>query len=110
MTFRQGDIIKFNFSPTLGHEQSGYRPAVVISRELFNVKTRQVVVCPITTASRNYPTRVPLDDSTETQGFVICDHIKTIDIDTRKPMLVERLGENVLDKILSTVNAIIQRD
>jgi len=74
------------------------------------LKLNKAIVCPITTTSRAYPTRVPLDSSTATQGFVICDHVKTIDINVGKPAFVERLNENILDNVLATVNAIIQKE
>ena len=43
-----GDIIKLNFNPQKGHEQAGYRPAVVISNGFFNKKTNLAILCPIT--------------------------------------------------------------
>jgi mRNA interferase MazF len=109
MIFKQGDIIKFDFDPVLGHEQGGYRPAVVISREIFNRKTGQIIVCPITQTDRPYPTRIFLDGH-QTQGFIICEHLKTIDVKARKPKLVERIGEEYLDKILIIVDSAIQKD
>ena len=110
MIFSQGDIIKFDFDPTLGHEQAGYRPAVVISRKIFNQKTGLVTVCPITGTSRQYPTWVALDGKTTTHGFVLCEHVKTIDVRARNPKYIEKVDDSVLDKILAIVNAIIQKD
>ena len=110
MIFSQGDIIKFNFDPALGHEQAGYRPALVISRKLFNKKTGQLIVCPITSKSRPYPTRVPISDETKTQGFIICDQIKTIDPNARNPLFVERIGESVLDKALAVIHSETEKD
>jgi len=110
MIFCQGDIIKFNFDPTLGHEQAGYRPAIVISRKLFQEKTGQIIVCPITSKSRPYPTRISICDENETQGFVICDHIKTIDVNARKPVYVERVSEKLLDRVLAIVYSIFEKD
>ena len=110
MIFNQGDIIKFNFDPSIGREQAGYRPAVVISRKMFQEKTGQAVVCPITSKSRSYPTRVSIGDENETQGFVICDQIKTIDINARNPYFSERINESVLDKVLAIVHSIIEKE
>ena len=101
MTFSQGDIIKFN---------AGFRLAVVISRKMFQEKTGQSIVCPITSKSRPYPTRIPIGSGEETKGFVICDHIKTIDIHARKPIFVERIAESDLDKILAIVHSEIEKD
>ena len=45
---KQGDIIKINFDPTLGSEQSGYRPAVVVSNDFLISKTNIICICPMT--------------------------------------------------------------
>ena len=45
---KQGDIILVNLSPTSGHEQNGFRTAIVISNNIFNEKTNMSIVCPIT--------------------------------------------------------------
>ena len=110
MTFKQGDIIKFDFDPTKGHEQAGYRPALVVSRTLFNQNTGQVVVCPITSKSKPFPMRIPLDDRTQTQGYLICDQVRTIDVAARNPQFVETLPEDLLEKALVTISAIFEME
>ena len=110
MIFAQGDIVKLNFDPTLGHEQSGCRPAVVISRKDFNQRTGLVIVCPITNTSRFYPTWVPLDGKTLTCGFILCEHIKTIDTGAGNPIFIEKVDDAILDKVLAVVNSILQKD
>ena len=45
---KQGDIVFSDFTPTKGHEQKGYRLAVVISNNVFNKNTKMVILCPIT--------------------------------------------------------------
>ena len=106
----QGDIIKFRFDSVLGRKQAVYRPAVVISRKMFSEKTGQAIVCPITSRSHPYPTRVPLEDDCDTEGFVICDHVKTIDIGARKPIFVERISEDILDTVLAIALSEIAKD
>ena len=108
MIFEQGDIVKFNFDPTLGHEQAGYRPALVISRDLYNANTKQIVVCPITSKAKTLPMRIALDGRTSTIGYIICDQIRTIDIIARKPLFVEKLPEDLLNLAVEIVTAIIQ--
>jgi mRNA interferase MazF len=108
VNFKQGDIVKFSFDPTLGHEQSGYRPAVVISKDLYNERTQQIVVCPITSKAKALPMRIVLDSGTQTQGYVICDQIRTIDVIARKPQFSERMPDDILTQIRQTVIAIIE--
>jgi mRNA interferase MazF len=110
VNFKQGDIIKIDFDPTRGHEQAGYRPAVVISRELLNRQTGQLIVCPITNTAKPYPTRIPLDSRTATQGYVICEHIKTIDAGARNPTYVEWIGDEILNRVLDVVASELERD
>jgi len=108
--FKQGDIIKLDFEPSVGHEQGGYRPALVISHKPFCKNTRQVIVCPITTKKKNFPTRVELGNKTFTKGYVICDYVKTIDIDARTPKLIERVEEHILDRVLAIVHSFTEKE
>ena len=110
MTIKQGSIVKLDFDPTKGHEQVGYRPALVISRTLFNLNTRQIVVCPITSKSKPFPMRIPLDGRTATQGYIICDQVRTLDVEARKPWFVEEVPEDILEKILDIVSAIFEKE
>lgn len=107
---KQGDIVLIDFNPALGHEQKGIRPALVISRRIFAEKTNQLIVCPITTKQKNFPTRVSLGKNTKTQGFIVCDHIKTVDIEARKPTLLERVDEKTLDNVLEIVATFTAKD
>jgi len=107
MTFEQGDIVIVNFDPTLGHEQAGLRPALIISKDLYNKNTKQIVVCPITSKAKALPMRIKLDERTKTQGYIICDQIRTFDVIARKPRVVEKLPENLLDIVKQTICAII---
>lgn len=53
---KQGDIVFLDFNPTKGHEQAGKRPAVVISTNVFNQNTKMIIVCPITSSNKEFPT------------------------------------------------------
>ncbi len=80
----QGDIIFINFNPTKGHEQKGYRPAIVISNNVFNKNTKMVIVCPITSNEKEFPTHYNLKNSKKVKGAVLCEHIRSIDYEIRK--------------------------
>ena len=99
----QGDIIMLNFDPQSGHEQSGFRPAVVISNNIFNSKTSMAIVCPITNTKREFPLHIPLDNRTETTGYVLCEHIKSLDLNSRKSKVIERIPDDILNIIIATV-------
>ena len=60
---KQGDLVYVNFNPVKGHEQKGFRPAIVVSNDIFNIKTGMAILCPISTNIKNFPTHYELEDS-----------------------------------------------
>jgi mRNA interferase MazF len=102
---KQGDIIKVDFSPTAGHEQSGYRPAVVVSNNFAVMKSKLVYAAPITNTLRNYPLHIELDSRTKTTGVILCEQVKAIDIEARSIIFVERLPDDILKKVISFITA-----
>lgn len=105
----QGDIIKINLNPQKGHEQAGYRPAVVISNNIFNEKTRLAIVCPITNTNNRFPLHIPLDNRTKTTGVILCEHVKSLDLNAIDHTVIERLPEDILTKLISIVFSEIER-
>jgi len=104
---KQGDIIWVDFDPTKGREQAGHRPALVISQTQFNKKRDMVFVCPITSSTRSLRFRVLLDDRTQTQGDIICEQVRVIDLLARQCKVVEPLPKDLLVKVLEAVSVII---
>ena len=94
----QGDIIKINLDPTKGHEQSGYRPVIVISNYSHSRASNMVIVCPITNSDRNNPLHFELINL-QTSGFVMCDQIRAIDIRARDYKIIENVDEETLWEI-----------
>lgn len=97
---KQGDIILLNLDPQAGHEQAGKRPCLVVSNDLYNKFTKLAIVCPITNTNRNSPIQVKLNENTKTQGFVMCEQIKALDINSRGFTVFEQLPTNLLDEVL----------
>ena len=105
----QGSIIKIKLDPTVGHEQAGYRPALVVSNNEYNRRTGMAIVCPITNTNNHFPLHVALDDRTKTTGCVLCEHVRTLDIESRGYRFVENLPHDLLDRITQIVTAEISR-
>ncbi len=105
---KQGSIIKISFNPQSGHEQAGYRPAVVISNNFFNQKAKLSIVCPITNTNNHFPLHIPLDDRTQTTGVILCEHIRTLDLTSRAYQTVEELPEDILKKVIDIVYSEIE--
>jgi len=78
----QGEIWEAYFNPTKGNEQSGIRPAVVISGDLANKYLGVVIVCPLTTSIKNYKGNVILIPNTTNRltkkSEVLTFHIRSI--------------------------------
>ena len=101
----QGDIVFIDFDPTKGHEQKGYRPAVVISNDVFNKNTKMVIVCPITSNEKEFPTHYNLINTKKVKGSVLCEHIRSIDYEIRKLKYVEKANNEDFENILGLLNA-----
>ena len=105
----QGDIIKISFDPQRGHEQAGYRPAVVVSNDFFNQKTNLAIICPITNTNDKFPLHIPLDSRTSTTGVALCEHIKALDLNARPNSFVEKLPNDILKQVIDIVFSEIEQ-
>jgi mRNA interferase MazF len=103
----RGDIILLSFDPTLGHEQAGFRPAVVLSPEIYNKASGLCLVCPITTSIKGYPFEVTLDDAKKTSGVALADQVRSIDWMARKIKIVDHISKTSLATILAKVKPLL---
>ncbi len=101
----QGDIIKVNLNPQRGHEQAGYRPALIVSNDTFNKYAKLAIVCPITNTDNNFPLHISLDDRTTTTGVVLCEHIRSLDLNSRPYIFVEKMPDDILKKVVDVISA-----
>nr|DAF53754.1 MAG TPA: PemK-like protein [Myoviridae sp. ctZ2t4] len=100
---KQGEIIKVNLNPQAGHEQAGYRPAVVVSNDFFNLKTGLAIVCPITNTDNKFPLHIPLDSRTQTTGVILCEHVRTLDLEARGYKKIEKLPQDILQEVIDII-------
>lgn len=105
---KQGDIVFLDFNPIKGHEQAGKRPAVVISNNVFNQNTKMVILCPITSNNKDFPTHYQLEDTKNIHGSVLCEHVRSIDYEIRNLKFVEKLSDNDFTSIIMLLNACIE--
>jgi len=87
MEINQYQIILVNLDPTLGSEIKKTRPCVVISPNEMNKFLNTVVIAPMTTSSKNYPTRIEIKHDNKI-GWIVIDQIRTID----KQRIIRDLG------------------
>ncbi|HEX9079460.1 MAG TPA: type II toxin-antitoxin system PemK/MazF family toxin [Desulfuromonadaceae bacterium] len=88
MVIRRFDVYLVNLDPTIGSEIRKARPCLIISPEEMNRHIATVIVAPMTTKGRDYPTRVSCSFKRKA-GQVVLDQIRTID----KARLIQRLGK-----------------
>ncbi len=104
---KQGDIIIITFDPQVGHEQKGRRPALVVSKDLFNRSTGLVIVCPITNTDRRFPFHVPIPKISKLTGFIMVEQVKSVDFHARRVKRIENRNDELLSEVLSILDACI---
>ena len=100
-----GDIVWLEFDPQAGHEQSGHRPAVVLSAAIYNRATGMMVCCPLTTRIKGYPFEVPI--SGQPSSVVLADQVKNLDWRARQAKLKGRVSAHELAQVRSKLRALI---
>lgn len=99
---RRFEVYLVNLDPTVGSEIRKTRPCLVVGPDEMNRYLRTVLVAPMTTKGREYPSRVRCTFEGKT-GQVVLDQIRTVD----KARLVRKLGsvaEPVQQRVLSTLS------
>ena len=87
MVINRFDVYFINLDPTVGSEIQKTRPCLIISPDEMNRHIRTVMVAPMTTAGKDYPTRVTCQFKKK-KGQIVLDQIRTID----KTRLIKKLG------------------
>ncbi|GAB1659469.1 type II toxin-antitoxin system PemK/MazF family toxin [Mannheimia haemolytica] len=109
---KRGDIYWLDLDPTLGHEQSGFRPVVIVAATAFNLASKLPVVVPITNGgafAERLGFAVSLKDAgLKTTGIIRCDQPRTVDIAQRHGKFIEALPESLLDEIMARVSVIFE--
>lgn len=107
MEVKRFDVYLIALDPTLGHEIKKTRPCVVISPDEMNRHISTVIVAPMTTNGRNYPTRVPCVFQGK-KGQIVLDQIRTVD-KIRLSKRLGKLGANDTDQILKVLAEMFEK-
>ena len=103
----RGDVVWLAFSPRTGHEQSGRRPAVVLSPASYNGRVGLALACPVTRQARGYPFEVELPSALEVEGVVLADRVRCLDWRAREAEFIGRAPEFVMKEIVGKVEALL---
>lgn len=98
----QYDIVLVNLDPTIGSEMKKTRPCTVLSPNEMNKYLRTIVVAPMTTSSKPYPTRVEVKHK-GAKGWIAIDQIRTID----RIRIIKRF-ETLTEKEIEKVKSVMQ--
>ena len=102
MDLKQYQIVLVNLDPTVGSEMKKTRPCVIISPNEMNKHLQTIVVAPMTSSSKTYPTRVEINHDNK-KGWIVLDQIRTVD----RQRIAKLLG-NLTDKETKKVKEILR--
>lgn len=103
----QGDFIWLALDPRTGREQSGDRPALVLSRREFAAVTGYAIIAPITSRVRGWPFEVLLPAGLDVVGAVLVDQSRSVDIAARRVRFVGHAAPATLAEALGKLGAIV---
>lgn len=101
-----GDVVWLQFEPQAGHEQSGHRPALVISPATYNGKTGLMVCCPMSTKIKGHPFEVV----TTINGLacaVLSDQVKSLDWQVRRASKKAETSPEVMLHVRAKLKAML---
>jgi mRNA interferase MazF len=101
MDLKQYQIVLVNLDPTVGSEIKKTRPCVIISPNEMNKFLRTIIIAPMTTSSKKYPTRIEVKHDRKI-GWIVIDQIRTID-KQRIISILGRLSQPEIKELKSVV-------
>jgi mRNA interferase MazF len=104
---QKGDLIWIDFDPQSGHEQSGRRPALVISPESYNKKVGLLILCPVTSRIKNYPFEVKIPENHKISGVILSDQVKSLDFQARHAAFCCKAPKETMQEVLGKVSALL---
>ena len=97
MKITQYQVVIVNLDPTIGSEIKKTRPCVVVSPDEMNKHLKTIIIAPLTSASKDYPTRIKVNYQKK-EGWVVIDQICTID-KARIIKVTEKLSNEEIQRI-----------
>ena len=106
---QRGDVVWITLNPQAGHEQSGRRPAVVLSPGTYNEKVELAILCPVTNQIKGYPFEVLVPAGLPVTGAILADHVKSLDWRVRDAEWICALPSRVVTEILQKLGTLLSR-
>jgi mRNA interferase MazF len=106
----QGQLLKLDLDPTLGHEQKGYRPVLVTSSTIFNRHTGFCWVVPVTTPKKGLPNEIRLPGGLPVYGTLLLSQMRSIDWRARPFSVSGTVPDDFLEDINARLSAVLELD
>lgn len=103
----RGDAVWLTFDPQAGREQSGRRPAIVLSPREYNEPTGLAILCPITSQIKGYPFEVTLPAGLPIEGVALADQVRNLDWRARRATRICSLPRPTTDEVLGKLQALL---
>lgn len=104
----RGDIIFLSLDPTLGSEQRGNRPFLVLTSKPYNSKVGLVTGCPVTSKIKGYPFEVELPKNNSVHGAVLVNQLTTKDFRARDWNHADKLDKKSLEKVQGLIDVMFK--
>jgi mRNA interferase MazF len=103
----RGQLLKLDLNPTLGHEQKGFRPVLVVSADLFNRHTGFCWIVPITTPQKGLPNEIRLPDGLPVHGTLLLSQLRSIDWRARSFTVAGSVPPEFLEDVAARLAAVL---
>lgn len=105
---QRGDAVWITLSPQEGHEQSGRRPAVVLSPGGYNGKVGLAILCPVTNQIKGYPFEVRMPQGLSIGGAILSDKARSLDWHARDAEFICKLPAATVAEALVKLGALLR--
>ena len=105
-----GDLVWIDLNPALGHEQSGHRPAIVLTPRQYNERSGLCIVCPITSRARGYPFEVAISSGHAISGVILVDQVRSVSWEKRYVKMGGVAPVKLLDEVRERLAVLLQID
>jgi mRNA interferase MazF len=105
-----GDLVWVDLNPTLGHEQAGQRPAIVLTPRSYNKPSGLCILCPITSRARGYPFEVVLPHADPISGVVLADQPRSVSWEKRHVKIAGMASAKLVEEVCERLAVLLQID
>ena len=104
----RGDFVWLDFDPIRGHEQRGRRPALVLTRRVFNERGGLCLACPVTSTDLGFSFDVKLPQGLQVKGVIRAHHLRSLSWTERQCEFLSKCPHEVFSEVLARVKALLE--